>query len=99
MKKLLLSADSAKAGRKMKSPPADIFIWGVHHETTAEDIVNDLAASGIKIETKDVQLKSKDEANFRSFKVSVPATCLEQALDPSVWPLRGKVREWISDIL
>ena len=35
------------AGRKMKSPPADIFIYGVHPETTVEDIVNDLEESDI----------------------------------------------------
>ena len=30
-----------------------------------------------------------------AFKVSVPAEDLEKALDPTVWPLRVRVREFI----
>ena len=82
-------------GRKMRSPPADIFIYGVHPDTTEEDIVNDLADSGIVIHCKDVIKKSKDEAPLKSFKISVKAEDLQKALDPSVWPLRVKVREYI----
>ena len=36
-------------GRKMRSPPADIFVYGVHPDTTEDDIVLDLAESGIVI--------------------------------------------------
>ena len=42
---------------------------------------------------KDVLKKSKDEAPLLSFKISVRAEDLEKALDPSIWPLRVKVRE------
>ena len=28
------TASSSTSGRKMRSPPADIFIWGVHPDTT-----------------------------------------------------------------
>ena len=94
-KPIVGTLDCTDRGRKMKSPPADIFIWGVHNDTSIEDIVNDLADSGIKIETRDVQLKSKENANLRSYKISVPAAQLQQALDPTIWPLRVKVREWI----
>ena len=38
---------SNQAGRKMRSPPADIFVYGVHPDTTFEDIVEDLACSDI----------------------------------------------------
>ena len=79
----------------MRSPPADIFIYGVHPDTTEEDIVNDLADSGIMIESKDVIKKSKDDAPLKSFKISVKAEDLQKSLDPSVWPLRVKVREYI----
>ena len=79
----------------MKSPPADIFVWGVHPDTTLEDIVNDLAESDIKIETKDVLKKSKDDASLNSYKISVPASDLQKALNPDIWPLRVKVREYI----
>ena len=79
----------------MKSPPADIFVWGVHPETTLDDIVSDLAASDIKIETKDIQKKSKPDANMTSYKISIPASDLQKALEPDIWPLRVKVREYI----
>ena len=46
------TANSATSGRKMKSPPVDIFIWGVHKDTTPEDIIADLAESGIAVEAK-----------------------------------------------
>ena len=79
----------------MHAPPADIFVWGMHPDTTDEDIVNDLAASDIKIEVKDVEKKSKEEAPFNSYRIRVPAPDLQKALDPSIWPLRVKVREYI----
>ena len=82
-------------GRKMRSPPADIFIYGVHPDTSEEDIVNDLAESNIMVEVKEVILKSKPEAFLKSFKISVKAEDLQKAFDPSIWPLRVKVREFI----
>ena len=79
----------------MKSPPADIFIYGVHPDTTEEDIVNDLKDSDILIDAKDIIKKSKPEAALNSFKISVKAEDLLKALDPSIWPMRVKVREYI----
>ena len=79
----------------MRSPPADIFVWGIHPDTTIQDIVADLAESGVIIEEKDVQKKSKPEAYLSSYKISVKAEDLQVALNPSVWPLRVKVREFI----
>ena len=82
-------------GRKIRSPPADIFVYGVHPDTTEDDIVLDLAESSIVITAKDVLKKSRDEAHLKSFKISVKAEDLQRALDPSVWPMRVKVREYI----
>ena len=79
----------------MKSPPADIFVWGVHKETSKEDIKNDLAASDIKVEIKDIIKKSHDDAHVCSYKISVAAEDLEKALCPEIWPLRVKVREFV----
>ena len=53
------------------------------------------AESGVLIEEKDVQKKSKPEAYLVSYKISVKAEDLQVALNPSVWPLRVKVREFI----
>ena len=89
------TSNSAVTGRKMKSPPADIFVWGIHPETTIEDIINDLAASDIKVEVKDIEQKSKKEAYLVSYKISVPASDLSKALNPDIWPLRVRVREFI----
>ena len=89
------TSNPAINGRKMKSPPAAIFVWGVHPETTTEDIVNDLAASDIFIEVKDIEKKSRDEAFLVSYKINIPADKLLKALDPEIWPLRVKVREFI----
>ena len=94
-KPVIGTSDSARTGRKMRSPPADIFVWGVHPETTVEDIVNDLASSDIIIKESDVLKKSKEEAYLCSYKISVPAADLQKALDPAIWPLRVKVREFI----
>ena len=89
------SNNSVLTSRKMRSPPADIFVWGIHPDTTIPDIVADLSESGIIVQEKDVQKKSKPEANLVSYKISVKAEDLQLALDPSVWPLRVKVREFI----
>ena len=79
----------------MRSPPADIFVWGIHPDTTIPDIVADHSESGIIVQEKDVQKKSKPEANLVSYKISVKAEDLQLALNPSVSPLRVKVREFI----
>ena len=39
--------------------------------------------------------KSKPEAGLNSYKISVKAEDLQKALDPSIWPMRVKVREYI----
>ena len=61
---------SNNAARKMRSPPADIFVYGVHPDTSLEDIVQDLACSDIIIQTKDINKKSKEEA-FRTLTKSL----------------------------
>ena len=81
--------------RKMKSPPADIFVYGVPRDTTKADIVDDLAESDIQISPDDIQLMSKGNPAVVSYKISVKAQDLQKALDPTVWPLRVKVREFI----
>ena len=48
------TSDSNMTCGKMRSPPADIFVWGVHPDTTHEDIVNDLASSDIVIKESDI---------------------------------------------
>ena len=94
-KPVIGTSDSKLTGRKMRSPPADIFVWGIHPDTSIEDIVNDLADSDIKIKETDVFKKSNKDAYLCSYKISVPAADLAKALDPSIWPLRVKVREFI----
>ena len=86
---------SNQSGRKMRSPPADIFVYGVHPDTTPDDIVQDLACCDIIIKPEDIVKKSKDEAFLTSYKISVKAEDLQKALNPSIWPLRVKVREFI----
>ena len=61
---------SNQVGRKMRSPPADIFVYGVHPDTSPEDIVQDLAFSDIIISTQDITVKSKEEAYLKSYKIS-----------------------------
>ena len=57
--------------------------------------MNDLAASDIHIEVKDIEKKSREEAFLVSYKINIPADKLEKALNPEIWPLRVKVREFI----
>ena len=87
--------NTVQLNRKMRSPPADIFVWGIHPDTAIEDIVADLSDSGIVIEEKDVEKKSKDEAYLVSYKIRLKAEDLQKALEPGVWPMRVKVREFI----
>ena len=94
-KPIIGTSDSTTNGRKMRTPPADIFVWGVHPSTSIDDIVNDLGTSGIQISASDIEKKSNPEAKLCSYRISVPATLLEKALEPSIWPLRVKVREYI----
>ena len=68
---------------------------GVHRETTVDDIINDLKDSEIVVTAKDIECKSKDNAPLKSYHISVPAADLQKALNPSIWPMRVKVREYI----
>ena len=79
----------------MRSPPSDIFVYGVHPDTTPDDIVQDFACSDIIIRAQDIVMKSREESYLKSYKISVKAEDLQKALDPSVWPLRVKVREFM----
>ena len=63
--------------------------------TSVDDIVNDLAESNIVIKASDIEKKSKEEAYLCSYRISVPAGDLPRALDPAIWPLRVKVREFV----
>ena len=72
-----------------------IFVWGVHPSTTIDDIVNDLADSGINIAPTDIEKKSKAEAHLCSYRISVAVKDLEKALSPDIWPLRVRVREYV----
>ena len=94
-KAIVGTVNCVTSGRKMRSPPADIFVWGVHPETTIEDIKNDLADSGIVVQTTDIVKKSKEGSFLNSYRISVPAADLQKALSPEIWPLRVKVREYI----
>ena len=60
----------------------------------ADDIVNDLASSGIIITARDILKKSKDDATLNSYKISIPAADFQKALNPEIWPLRVRVREY-----
>ena len=36
LKKKAVTGTSVTDGRKMRAPPADIFVWGMHPDTTVE---------------------------------------------------------------
>ena len=57
--------------------------------------VADLSDSGIVVLEKDVEKKSKAEAYLVSYRIRLKAEDLQKALDPCVWPMRVKVREYI----
>ena len=52
------TSKSTNSTRKLRSPPADILVWGMHPETTPED----LADCDIPIVVKDIVKKPRDGA-------------------------------------
>ena len=89
------SGHNEGGARKMKVAPVDIFVYGVHKATTPEDIVEELQYSDIIIAKEDIEEKTREGANVKSYKIAIKAEYLEKALKPETWPLRVKVREWI----
>ena len=83
------------ATRKMKTAPADIFIYGVDKSTVVQDIIEDLAFSDIVVKAENVVKKTRENASVDSYKISIKAEDLQKALNPDIWPMRVKVREWI----
>ena len=47
------------------------------------------------VTANDIERKSKEGAPLNSYRISVPAADLQKALNPSIWPMRVKVREYI----
>ncbi len=80
---------------KLKSPPADIFVYGLTRDTTPAMIADHLADTNILVKPEDIKLMSKGDTSLLSFKVSVKAVDLPTALLPATWPFRVKVREFI----
>ena len=81
--------------RKMKVAPVDIFIYGCHKDTSPEDIVEELKFSDIVVTKDDIEEKTREHSNVKSFKIAIKAEYLEKALKPETWPMRVKVREWV----
>ena len=79
----------------MKSPPVDIFVYGVPRDTNKSDIKEDLGDSDIVVSEEDISLLSAGTPAVVSYNISVKAQDLAKALNPNVWPLRVKVREFI----
>ena len=79
--------------RKMKTAPADIFVYGVHKSTEIQDIVDDLAYSDIIVQPEDVVKKTREPSSLDCYRISVKASDLTKALHPDVWPLKVRVRE------
>ena len=95
IEKTVVVGSSSVKTRKMRSPPADIFVYGLNKSTTKEEIVADLAEGDILITVDDIELKSRDNTHVSSYRISVQAEDLKKAMDPTLWPLRVKVREYI----
>ena len=81
--------------RKMKVATVDIFIYGCHKDTVPDDIVDELKFSDIDITKDDIEEKTREHSNVKSFKIAIKAEYLEKALKPETWPMRVKVREWV----
>ena len=67
-------------------------LTGDSHEW--EDI-EELRYSDITIAKDDIEEKTREGANVKSYKIAIKAEYLEKALKPETWPLRVKVREWV----
>ena len=65
------SNNAVQTTRKMRSSSAYIFVWGVHPDRSVQDIVADLADSGINIGEGDIEKKSKGEAFLVSYKITI----------------------------
>ena len=76
------SGSTDTGARKMKVAPGNIFVYGVHKETTTEDIVEELGYSDIVIAKEDIDEKTREGSNVKSFKIAIKAEFLEKALKP-----------------
>jgi len=79
---------------KLRSLPADIFVYGLLKDTSNQELVEELSRNDIMVNSEDVAQMSKEEAHFKSFKVSMKADDLQKALDPKVWPTWVRVRQF-----
>ena len=74
-------------------PQRDIFLYRVDKECDVEDIK--LMLRGNNCEPKEIKIMSKEEAKYRSFKLTVGVSSANTLLDDSFpWPHGVRVRRF-----
>jgi hypothetical protein len=73
----------------------DLFVYHVDKSATTEDLEHLMTSQ--KCEVRKVSVTSNDEARFKSFKLTIPASCLKRVFSEEFpWPLNVRVRRFIS---
>ena len=70
--------------RGAPEPSRDIFVYRVDPETECETLKNHLES--VSLTVRHIKLMSREESQFRSFKVTIPASQLTSAFDCEKWP-------------
>ena len=74
-------------------PVRELFLYRVSKECEKEDIMTAMQENNVDV--KDIVLKSKDEAKFRSFKITVNVSAVIKLLSDSYpWPAGVRVRRF-----
>ena len=86
-------SDAASAGG-LKGAPVDLFVFRVEKEAVEEDLRELITKQGCQV--RGITLMSKEEAKFKSFKLTIPAAQKNTVFSDSFpWPDGVKVRRFI----
>ncbi|ELU16935.1 hypothetical protein CAPTEDRAFT_209290 [Capitella teleta] len=73
----------------------DLFVYHVDKSATTEDLEHLMTSQNCEV--RKVSVTSNDEARFKSFKLTIPASCLKRVFSEEFpWALNVRVRRFIS---
>ena len=75
-------------------PTRDLFIYRVNKDVPVEAIQSHLTDNGVNVSKLDCV--SHAEAQFRSFRLTVPKSEFNELFDPALWPSGVHVRQYVS---
>ena len=86
---------TSKCNSKFKGAPPpdrDLFLYRVDSDFNESNVTEHIEDNNVKV--RNIEIKSVDEARFKSFKITVSVKDVEKMLHDDFWPEGVMIRRW-----